>query len=277
MLTVLQGQRQPPLKNFLLLSSSSSSFHMVSSHGLLINLLSHTVPTQGTQKKKNSSQFLPNLPTHHPRQLSTLVSSSLPSNKSDTYHLLSLQTPYKKKKKKKKKKKQKKKKTKIYSLSGLLSNTSPSSLVCRLLQQKLQIKNPIPCQKLFASPANGVSIQKFIFDVLCFTFSVFFLHSMLFFFLWQQPTSFFLDLPSSHRTSELSSALPQSHLIISLSVSSLCLGFQQTTISLSLSFSTSQSLSLYFLCFALDLTVCIFKSIQRCYQFMKSTKMRLPP
>jgi hypothetical protein len=178
---------------------------------------------------------------------------------------------------KKKKKKQKKKKTKIYSLSGLLSNTSPSSLVCRLLQQKLQIKNPIPCQKLFASPANGVSIQKFIFDVLCFTFSVFFLHSMLFFFLWQQPTSFFLDLPSSHRTSELSSALPQSHLIISLSVSSLCLGFQQTTISLSLSFSTSQSLSLYFLCFALDLTVCIFKSIQRCYQFMKSTKMRLPP
>jgi hypothetical protein len=271
MLTVLQGQHQPPLRNFLLLSSSSSSFHMVSSHGLLINLLSHTVPTQGTEKKKIHHSF---------SQISLLITHV---NCQPLSHQVFLQTPsliltisflFTNNNKKKK---QKQKKTKIYSLSGLLSNTSPSPLVCRLLQQKLQIKNPIPCQKLFASPANGVSIQKFIFDVLCFTFSVFFLHSMLFFFLWQQPTSFFLDLPSSHRTSELSSALPQSHLIISLSVSSLCLGFQQTTISLSLSFSTSQSLSLYFLCFALDLTVCIFKSIKRCYQFMKSTKMRLPP
>jgi hypothetical protein len=82
----------------------------------------------------------------------------------------------------KKKKKQKQKKTKIYSLSGLLSNTSPSPLVCRLLQQKLQIKNPIPCQKLFASPANGVSIQKFylrcpLFHLLCLLSS---LHALLF-------------------------------------------------------------------------------------------------
>jgi hypothetical protein len=106
MLTVLQGQRQPPLKNFLLLSSSSSSFHMVSSHGLLINLLSHTVPTQGTQKKKIHHSF---------SQISLLITHV---NCQPLSHQVFLQTSLiltisflftnkKKKKKNKKKKKQK--------------------------------------------------------------------------------------------------------------------------------------------------------------------------